>query len=59
MRLEVGDIIQSIHTGNKYTVEYVSEDGYTFVLAPNPVVRHTSSSYSMSDYFRSFKVVRE
>lgn len=59
MKLKVGDIVQSVHTGNKFTVEYVSKDGHTFVLAPSPGVRNTSSSYSMYDYLRSFKAVQE
>lgn len=30
--MKQGDIIESVHTGNKFIIEYISNDGKSFVL---------------------------
>ena len=30
--MKQGDIIESIHTGNRFIIEYISNDGKSFVL---------------------------
>jgi hypothetical protein len=52
MRLVTGDVIQSIHTGNSFTVEYVSEDGNFFILRPREGEK--SRGYDMNNFKRSF-----
>lgn len=52
MRLNPGDVIKSIHTGNAFVVEYVSADGHCFILQPRG--KENSRSYNMHDFNRSF-----
>ena len=54
-KLIAGCIIKSIHTGNSFTVEYVSHDGHCFVLEPREIEK--SRVYDMHDFKRSFELV--
>lgn len=54
-RLIAGCIIKSVHTGNSFTVEYVSRDGHCFVL--EPIGLEKSRVYDMHDFKRSFELV--
>ncbi|HDX9111763.1 TPA: DUF551 domain-containing protein [Klebsiella michiganensis] len=57
MRLNHGDVIKSVHTGNAFVVEYVSADGHSFILQPRG--KENSRSYNMHDFNRSFVRVSE
>lgn len=57
MRLNPGDVIKSVHTGNAFVVEYVSVDGHCFILQPRD--KENSRSYNMHDFNRSFVRVFE
>lgn len=57
MRLNPGDVIKSIHTGDAFVVEHVSADGHCFILQPRG--KENSRSYNMHDFNRSFVRVSE
>lgn len=57
MRLNPGDVIKSIHTGDAFVVEHVSADGHCFILQPEGAEK--SRGYNMYDFNRSFVRVSE
>lgn len=57
MRLNPGDVIKSVHTGNAFVVEHVSADGHFFILQPEGAEK--SRGYNMYDFNRSFVRVSE
>lgn len=57
MNIKVGDTVKSIHTGNKFIVEYISMDGFFFVLVykyQDHVNGPKTRAYDIHDIRRSF-----
>ncbi|WP_142483277.1 hypothetical protein [Klebsiella pneumoniae] len=57
MNIEVGDTVKSIHTGNKFIVEYISTDGFFFILVykyQDNVNGPKTRGYDIHDIRRSF-----
>ncbi|EPK7688194.1 hypothetical protein K7Y63_003798 [Serratia marcescens] len=52
MIIRQADVIESIHTGNTFVVEYVSEDGHFFILHPKDGEK--SRGYNIHELNRSF-----
>lgn len=52
MIIRQADVIESIHTGNTFVVEYVSEDGNFFILHPKDGEK--SRGYNIHELNRSF-----
>ncbi|HBC7448609.1 DUF551 domain-containing protein [Serratia marcescens] len=52
MIINRADVIESIHTGNTFVVEYVSEDGNFFILHPKDGEK--SRGYNIHELNRSF-----
>lgn len=55
--MKQGDIIESVHTGNKFIIEYISKDGKSFVLVYQADVTQPSRCYADYDIRRSFRKV--
>ena len=55
--MKQGDIIESVHAGNKFIIEYISKDGKSFVLVYQNDAVQPSRSYSDHDIRRSFRKV--
>ena len=55
--MKQGDIIESVHTGNKFIIEYISNDGKSFVLIYRDDANKPSRGYSDHDIKRSFRKV--
>lgn len=58
--IAVGDVVKNIHTGNEFVIEYISEDGFFFVMK----YKYASSfngpqtrAYDIHDMRRSFRKV--
>lgn len=55
--MKQGDIIESVHTGNKFIIEYISKDGKSFVLVYQADTTQPSRCYADYDIKRSFRKV--
>jgi len=55
--MKIGDIIESINTGNKFIIEYISKDGKSFVLVYQDDATQPSRCYADYDIRRSFRKV--
>lgn len=55
--MKMGDIIESVHTGNKFIIEYISNDGKSFVLVYQADATQPSRCYADYDIRRSFRKV--
>lgn len=55
--MEQGDIIESVNTGNKFIIEYISNDGKSFVIVYQADATQPSRCYADYDIRRSFRKV--
>lgn len=55
--MKPGDVIESIHTTNRFIIEYISNDGKSFVLTYKDETDQPSRCYSDHDIRRSFRKV--
>jgi hypothetical protein len=55
MKLNVGDEIYSVHSFNTFRIEYISDDGNSFVIVSSDGKYDASRCYTLPDIRRSFK----
>ncbi|MBI1679474.1 hypothetical protein [Citrobacter portucalensis] len=55
--MKTGDVIESIHTSNRFIIEYISKDGKSFVLVYKDENNQPSRCYADHDIRRSFRKV--
>ncbi len=53
--MKQGDVIESINTGNKFIIEYISKDGKSFVLVYQNDPSQPSRCYADYEIRRSFR----
>ncbi|UVX30622.1 hypothetical protein S13b_00047 [Klebsiella phage VLCpiS13b] len=58
--ITVGDVVKSIYSGNEFVIEYISEDGFCFVMkskCSSSFNRPQTRAYDIHDMRRSFRKV--
>lgn len=55
--MKVGDTIESIHTRNKFIIEYISNDGFCFIVTYKYKNEEKSRCYDKISINRSFRII--